>query len=184
MRNLSLLCLLLVCSLLFACKKSTEEPTPDVTPAPVIKLTEKEWQGDKMTIDATPPSGAPINQELPLAGALLNFKIDKTFTAKFTAAATPQTGNWDMLENYTKLKLTGGFTTALTEVINANIDLIPLPTGTTISSITIPEIFNIKTLSDTVLNFKGVVVVNLSVKVGTFVLPIPLNVNTDFFFKR
>ncbi len=181
MRTLPLL-LFLVLSVFVSCKKKIETP-PEPTLAD--KLMEKEWQGEMIKINATPPApAAPINQELPLIGARLNFKSDKTFTVKLTEAAEPQTGNWEMLENYTKLKLTGGFTTALNGIINTNIANIPLPAGTSITSIVIPEIFDIKTLNDTNLGFKGIVVVNLAVTAGPFTIPIPFNVNTEFFFKR
>lgn len=170
-----------------SCKKTEETPPPTPNELAGEKLTAKEWQGDSVKVKSSAQGlPAPIDQKLPLTGATLNFKTDKTFTISLGGTATPQTGTWEILEDGKKIKLTGGFQTVLTQLVD---QLIPnlstlLPAGTTLTSITFPEIFALKTLTDTKLVMNGDVTVNLSVQFGPVTVPVAVPVNTEMSFKR
>jgi|GEM_PF-3507617 len=183
MRNLSLFLLFTLFSLVIACKKKTEEATP--APTLADKLAEKEWTGDKAKIDGTNPQNSqPISQELPITTIKLKFNSDKTFTLKAADNAEPQKGSWEMLDNYTKIKLTGGFQTIFNSLIDPILATLPLPAGTTITSVKIPEIFDVKKLIDTDLVIKGVTTINLAVAAGPFTIPVAIPMDTELSFKR
>jgi hypothetical protein len=166
-----------------ACKKPKEEdPQPSISEQ---NLTKSEWKGDSIRVKAN-AQGQNIDQRLPLTGATITFKTDKTFSSSFGQGTTPQTGTWELLENDTKIKLLGGFRNNVTELINQILPVLStqLPQGTTIDSITIPEIFAIKTLTETKFVFNGDITINVKIAspFGAITLPIPAN--TDFSFKR
>jgi hypothetical protein len=184
MRTLKFTLLLAIFSVaFFSCKKTTTE-TPPANSATVDKLTAKEWLGDSVRVQANASTQIPdgIDQRFPITAARMTLNKDKTFSAKFQENATAQTGTWELLENDTKIKLSGGFETSINQLIAGLLPALEdlLPANVSISGITLPPSYELKTLTDTKLVMKGVATINL-----TFLgFPIGVPVNMEVSFKR
>lgn len=169
-----------------SCKKTTtgEETPPE--PTPTDKLTASEWKGDSLKTTANPPIPTQANQKQAIAAARLTFNKDKTFTGKIFEATSPQNGTWELQSNDTKIKLVGGFQTELKNTIDAIIDGLSgaLPAGTTINSVTIPEIYDLLALTDKKLVMKAAINVNVSIQFGPIVVPQTVPINVEVSFKR
>lgn len=183
MRTLKFTLLLALFSVaFFSCKKTTE--TPPAGTGVAEKLTAKEWLGDSVRVQAAPTTQIPqgIDQRFPITGARMTLKQDKSFTVKLLATSPEQTGTWELLENDTKIKLSGGFETSINQLINSLLPFLQdlLPAGVTIAGISLPPSYELKTLTDTKLVMKGAATINVKLSI----LTIPVPVNLEISFKR
>jgi hypothetical protein len=141
-----------------SCKRK-KETEPDNTAIRMQLMTASPWNGDtgKADIDLLSSTGGDISFLLQAAGidpnALKNlsvdvsqlsvtFKTDGTFTGKDLSGASVS-GNWQLLENGNKLKLSGLPLTIPISMVPANVQ-----SFVTQDDLTLPDTFDIRELTD------------------------------------
>lgn len=176
---------LLTC-FVFACKKK-EPAAPDNTAVVTQIMTARPWNGDTGSVDVevNPPiiltlAGIDPNslKNLLVDVSMLSvtFKTDNTFTGKDLTGQTIS-GQWQLLENGTKLKLIGANLQIPLSIVPANfrsylagVDL------------TLPDTYTIKELTDT--KFVLYTEADRTVSIPQSPTPIPVKIKITLNLKR
>lgn len=147
--------LILLTCFVFACKKK-EPAAPDNTAVVTQTMTARPWNGDTGSVDVeVAPSYAFLlgiagidpnslkNLSVDVSMLSVTFKTDNTFTGKDLTGQTIS-GQWQLLENGTKLKLTGAN-------LQIPISIIPPNFQSMLAGVdlTFPDTYTIKELTDT-----------------------------------
>lgn len=177
--------LILLTCFVFACKK--KEPTaPDNTAVVTQIMTARPWNGDTGSVDvevnpiiltlAQIDPNSLKNLSVDVSMLSVTFKTDNTFTGKDLTGQTIS-GQWQLLESGTKLKLAGANLQIPLSIVPANfrsylagVDL------------TLPDTYTIKELTDT--KFVLYTEADRTVSVPQSPTPIPVKLKITITLKR